>query len=226
MSRRKYFNDLLKPLVARQPRLVKRPNALIVLPVRHVLRAVAVESTLRGSGFTISTELRMTAASGFKGYFGELMRKSGYIPKHHFWQWNEDGLPNTALEAIERESLPLLMPLDDLDSAYRAFLDQIDPSQGGYHSCLYYYLLAFGQFEQAWPLINRQSGWFGTRELIELRFGELYPMLYERGDRLTRDEKRRVIASLHAQEERVIKEFKLEKYWQPSPFPAEEQELV
>lgn len=63
-------------------------------------------------------------------------------------------------------------------------------------------------------------------EVLDMKFGPLAPLLVERGDRLTTGEKRQVFASLHRQEERAIRAFKLERYWQPTPFPAEERGLA
>jgi len=226
VSHRTFFRRLVKPLLERQPRLVHVGSAVYVTPIRHVLRAIPVEATARGTGFTVSTELEPTAAGNERGYWGSMRHKSGYVPKRNFWLWNDASLPESVLQAIEDEALPVLLPLDDLETARQGFVDNYAEDQGAYDWVLAWFHLCCGDFEPAHALWSKTKGRGVIGEVLETKFGPLAPMLVARGDRLTADEKRQVFASLHQQEERAIRAFKLEKYWRPSPFPAEERGLV
>ena len=81
-------------------------------------------------------------------------------------------------------------------------------------------------FAAAHQLVSKFGGRAIAGEIALERFGPLGRAMIERGDRLNSDEKRTIIAMLHEQEARSIRNYKLEKYWEPSPFPAEEKGLV
>lgn len=221
MSRRSFFNRLVKPLLARQPQLVHVGSALYVTPIRHVLRAIPVQSTARGTGFVVSTELQPVSAGNDLGIWGAMWHKRGFVPKRHFWHWDDPALPEAVLQAIEAESLPVLFPLEDLQSARRGFVENYEEFQGAYDWILAWFHLCCGDFGLAHALWSKTGGKGVIGEVLDKKFGPLAPLLIERGDRLTPDEKRQVFASLHEQEARAIKVYRLERHWIPTPFPGE-----
>jgi hypothetical protein len=213
-------------ILERFPRLVFVGNTFYVTPIRHVFRAVPLQPTIRGSGFCATTELGTVAGRSGLPFWGFMIHKSGYVPKRNFWAWEDESLPHALHEAIITESLPFLLPLDDFEACRQAFIDEYEVSQGAYDWVLAYFHLCAGEFAAAHQLVSKFGGRTSAGEIVLERFGPLGPALIERGDRLTGEEKRIVIAMLHEQEARAIRNYKLEKYWQPSPFPAEEKGLV
>jgi hypothetical protein len=213
-------------ILERFPRLVFVGNTFYVTPIRHVFRAVPLQPTIRGSGFCATTELVTVAGECGATGWGYLIHKSGYVPKRNFWAWENETLPHALHEAIIAESLPFLLPLDDFEACRQAFIDEYEVSQGAYDWVLAYFHLCAGEFAAAHQLVSKFGGRTSAGEIVLERFGPLGLALIERGDRLTGEEKRIVIAMLHEQEARAIRNYKLEKYWQPSPFPAEEKGLV
>ncbi len=67
---------------------------------------------------------------------------------------------------------------------------------------------------------------FIPRRFIEGYMPEIASDLCNGFLRLPAIRKREAFAYLHEREAQTIRNLKLEKYWQPSPFPAEEQGLI
>jgi hypothetical protein len=57
-------------------------------------------------------------------------------------------------------------------------------------------------------------------------FGSRLDALMREGDGMDQKYKQEIFDLMHAQEALAIRNYKLEKYWQPSPFPADERGLV
>ena len=85
--------------------------------------------------------------------------------------------------------------------------------------------IAFGDFREAAEWLANDRGRYSHNCLDEHLPG-LADRLAGQGDDLTMEDKRALIDVLHQREAAAVKALKLEKYWQKTPFPAEEDGLV
>jgi hypothetical protein len=144
------------------------------------------------------------------------------------WLMSDPDYPDALRKAIENEMLPKIMKYTtwkkalDFETRSDIFGEKSDVR------ILLPYFLAQGEFSRAKNCLGDVIESYRQTALKD--FNNNYPglgdRLAEQGDKLSIDDKRALIAILHEREAAAICALKLEKYWQPTPFPAEEQRLV
>jgi hypothetical protein len=105
------------------------------------------------------------------------------------------------------------------------FVDRYRAEIWGYWRSLACFDLMLGEFDRVRANVVAPLG-RPVQEWLRKIFGDIGSRLIEKGAAITLDDKRTLMAQMHEREAQAIRNFKLEKYWQPSPFPAEEYGLV
>ncbi|MCA0316764.1 MAG: hypothetical protein LCH88_01725 [Proteobacteria bacterium] len=208
------------PILERFSELGFTGRWLVVKPLQHVFRGILLDATLprdeyRPQWFAIEMFGSVPSLSPMHGFF---LGRRGHGP---FSILDPRSLGRLADE-IERVALPRLRPIASIgDFIGHANLTEFSfPPVSDYP--LRYSVLeaARGNFKSArgiceW-LKSGRSGWTGPGLEDEYRpiLEDLYPLL--------RDEDRAGLARLlHAWEARNIATYRLERMWEPTPFPFE-----
>lgn len=208
------------PILERLPEFGFTKRWLVLKPVHHVFRGVLLDATLpkdeyRPRWFAVEIfrpSLNLTPMHGFH------LGQRGQGP---FSIVDPRSLDRFA-EEIERVALPRLRPIKTIDD----FIDHANLTEFGFRRVadnpLRYPVIeaARGNFESAlgiceW-LKSGRSGWTepGLEDEYRPILEDLYPLL-QCGDRVG------IARLLHGWEARTIAAYRLEKMWQPTPFPLE-----
>jgi hypothetical protein len=156
------------------------------------------------------------------GYFGK-DRLDDIAPG--FWLMIDSDYPQALRAAIEAEMLPFVAALADWEKARQWETDHDFHRDPPDPQIVLPYHLAQGEFKRAKECLDVPYQERLLRDYNKRHAG-LGDRLAKQGERLSRDDKRLLIALLHEREAAAIKAMKLEKHWIPTPFPAEEKGLV
>jgi hypothetical protein len=195
------------PLLKRNPDLALVGRLVVIKPVHHILRGISIDRRSFNSRLFVPTW-----AANF------LFQPNAFF--HYFWgkrvhgAWNIDvpDLAENLADAIERDALPILRSIVTIDDFVRfangAWAEDNKP----------YVDVALGDFKAAQSICDffaSLNGRYGIRqEEIEYVVRDLCP-------RIATNDRRGLAQVLHAYEAASVKQLKLEKLWEPTPFPIE-----
>jgi hypothetical protein len=221
------FKKFIKPLLNDDGRLAFSRNFIVVAPIRHVLLAIPFHPTSKKTGFHVTTEIEPVFESDGKRSLNCLFTRSGYWPKQNYWISDaEPDFPRSLHEAILEEVLPVLKGLDSVRAIRECFVDRYASGQTwGYWRSLACLDLMLGEFDRVRENVVAPLG-RPVQDWLRKVFGDVGGRLIDRGGAIAFEDKRALMAQMHEREAQAIRNFRLEKYWQPTPFPAEEQGLV
>lgn len=220
------FKKYVRPLLDAGHPLAFGRGALFVVPVGHVFLALAFHATSWKTGFKVTAEIRPVFAENRLPYLGFLFVQHAYWPKHNYWLSDKtENFPAPLLEAIAGEVLPVFRSLVTVEACRECFVDRYQANTTGYWDCLVGFDLMLGEFSVAAKRLATRPGDLAVPYYREC-FGSLLDELMLSGDAMDRGQKQKLFDRMHEQEAVAIRNFKLEKHWQPSPFPAEEKGLV
>lgn len=195
------------PLLERYSDLALIGRFLFLKPVRHILCSVCLDRRSSPNIFAVSTSANIafgTFADWPLGYGEDL-----YLHKR-LWDIRDEESIALLRDRIEQNVLPAFRQIQSLDD----FLIYTQSYSDRWH---YQYTstriaVAKGDFDDA---ISIMESAFADGRLTEKP--DYHDVL------LTRD-KLALTEFLHQSEASTIKQLKLEKYWQPTPFPLELQD--
>jgi len=199
---------LVRPLLQRNPDLALVGRWVVVKPVHHVLRAISIGRSSDPKSFV------PTCAANF------LFQPNARL--HFFWGTRIEGgwdvdvpeLAEKLADAIEREALPSLRSITAIDDfvrfAHGAWPEDHKP----------YVDVALGDFKAAQSMCDFFAGLNGH---YGIRQEECENVVRELCPRIAANDRRGLAQLLHAYEAASVKQLKLEKYWEPTPFPIELQ---
>jgi hypothetical protein len=198
----------MMPLLERHDDLALVGRMLIIKPVRHVLRFICIDRRSSPYIFVPDTAVNLSFLE-----FTDWSLSGGRTLYIHQRLWDIRDTESIELlrNMIEDEALPELRNINSIDDfvAYRSK----DPQNARYFVADHYLLtviaIAEGELDKAILIIDAALS--DGRQLKEPRF---YPALIAR-DRIA------LANFLHECEASTIKTLKLEKYWEPAPFPLE-----
>lgn len=197
---------LVQPLLQRNPDLALVGRWVIVKPVHHILRAISIGRSLDPKCFVPTWAANFLFQPNARLHFFWGTRMKG------FWDVDVPELAEKLADAIEREALPPLRSIITTDDfvrfAHGAWPEDHKP----------YVDVALGDFEAAQSMCDffaSLNGHYGIRqEECEHVFHGLCPLI-AKNDRIA------IAKLLHQHEAESVKRLKLEKYWEPTPFPIE-----
>lgn len=224
MTTAKDVRELVKPLLAQDDRIILRKRDLFVLPIRHFFRQIALGESRHKDVMRLYVSLipTFTPYDSFREASVDPMKK---WKKQSYQPTDAPGYPEAFVALIRDEIIPYLKrrsSFEQIRSSYRKW----NPS-------------TVRPFDEHWGLMAAAAGDFdeASRSLSNMRLHHkadflnahlpgLGDRLIKYGNDLPREDKRAIIDYLHQREREAVTCMKLEKYWQPTPFPAEEKELV
>jgi hypothetical protein len=211
----------VQPLLQRNPDLALVGRLVVVKPVRHILRGVSLGRSLDPLLFvpTWAVIFLFEPCDSFSYNWGERV----YGPSG-VWDISDPDLPETMCLAIEEEALPLLRRVKTIDDFVsftsrdrfpQTFLD-------GYELRKIFVDAALGDFGAARSICSFLATEQAKRKHL--------PRMQEEYDRVTKELCPLIAANdrpglarlLHGYEAQSVKNLKLEKFWEPTPFPIEQ----
>jgi hypothetical protein len=198
--------QLVKPLLQRNSDLGLVGRWVIVKPVHHILRGVSIDRRQDPKSFvpTWAANFLFQPNARFHFFWG--------TDVHGTWNVGVADVAEKLADAIEREALPTLRSMITVDD-FATFAKGAWPED---HKP--YVDAALGHFDAAQSMCGyfaTLNGHYGIRqEECEHVVNELCPLVTS-GDRPA------IARLLHRHEEQSVRRLKLDKLWQPTPFPIE-----
>jgi hypothetical protein len=200
--------QLVQPLMHRNPDLALVGRLVVIKPVHHILRGVLIGRSLDPKSFVPNWSAVSLFEPGahFHLFLGTRLRGR--------WDEGIPDLPIKLAKTIEKEALPVLRQIDTIDDfvnfANGAWVEDEKP----------YVDVARGDLAAAQSMcdfFSSLNGHFGIRqEECEHVVRDLCP-------RIVANDRRGLAQLLHKHEAEAVNRLKLDKLWEPTPFPIELQ---
>lgn len=226
MTSAREIEQIFGPLMKRNSCLAQiSPSYLWLHPVRHVALRVLIErSSDKGICWPQWTMLH-TFIPGWDlmngiGYRGGLVRPAS--SQETLWRWSDPTMIDTAITVIETHALPHLASIDSLQafwalyrgSAYRAAREW--PEDG------MIFEIAMGELDAArttWHSLEPQLS--ENRYPDDTFFQSRRNKIMTVAEPLLAGDRPALAKILHGWEADNIRGTKIERYWEPTPFPLE-----
>lgn len=203
---------LLSPLAERNPDVTYTKDRMIVMPVRHVFRSIALDRTSMKGYFrpvwSITDMLFTQTAPGVDDFI--LYHRYSNGPD--FYDLDEKTQSDMLCTQIEEITLPFLRSADSFEAYYRLRTHCLRPA-ASWPAVHFRLELAMGHFEIARYLAKKhRDDWFSrpdygkTQALVTLLDAEDYVG---------------IAALLHEWGAITARNFRIEQIWKPTPFPFE-----
>lgn len=215
---------LVKPLLERNDDLTLIGPWIILNPVQHVARAILIDRTGEAKRFRPKWGVvdLVEPLEIFPFNWGD---RFGH-PTHRLWEWTDPTIQAAFIEAVERDVLPLLRPIQTLDD-FVTFASSQERFPltffHGYHFRKVVVDAARGELDSARSicaeLASGRTRWSMPlmREKVEGITKRICPLL-------TADDRPGLVQLLREWEAYSVKNLGLEALWESTPFPLELQE--
>ena len=221
MASARQIKSCLKPLLDSNCDLILTDRSVIVLPVRHVLRAVLIDQTRSADCFRPRWYIHHLFSPRLWPHisWGEEIYRSNSVS----WSLSDTTAKSDLIHQIETVALPILRRIETLDDYLRTIMERWK-----WHHLInddwtrLPVELAMGNLEEARKLCEGHvftSSDPGSKEpdvwKAEAAGSKELCRLIRAGDVAG------AIAKLHDFERRTAAALKIEKHWQETPFPVE-----
>lgn len=212
----------VQPLLQRNHDLALVGRLVVLKPVHHILRGVYIDRSSIPDEFmpTWAVVFLFKPEASFSFNWGGRL----YNPSPGFWDVKNPATPEEMCAAIERVALPILRPIQTIDDFVAFTSKERFP-----HGCLerdklrkIYVDVARGDFESAREFCPEAVDGATTakiewiRETLERIAKTICPLL-------AANDRAGLTQLLRDCESSSVTSLKLEKYWEPTPFPLELQ---
>lgn len=225
--------QVVQPLLQRHSDLALVGRYLIIKPVNHFTRGVFIDRSMDSKSFTPSISVclaftgRETQGIGwgdkliylsFDGLDGDLAFQKKNDPFFTYWQIDRPENIKIMLRVIEVaiQSLRAIDSLEHMVAFAKRDENNFTPLEFKYFSRLLM-ALALGDLDEATQIIEgpdyRQ---IHIRQWMDHWHPTLYPALLA-------EDRQELAKFLHEMEAKTVRTLKLQKYWEPTPFPLELQ---
>lgn len=229
-------------LRANNPDVVLVGRRLVVMPLEHVLRSIWIDRVSNAQAFQIHWHANHLFKSGpFGGNWGQDI----YCPAGGGWRWDIPDLPELVESAISESVLPALRAVksikdyiglvnciednryakwEDIEKALTSPKMQVWSADGyprRYPEERVIVAAALGELDIAREYCERLESLRGSWQFNYLK-DEYEFVLENLKPLLGKNDHGAIAAFLHELERSKAKAYKLEKIWQPTPFPLEE----
>lgn len=208
------IRKMVKPLLERHSDLAMVGRFMVVGPIRHLRRGIYLDYCRTPQMFKSRTVVDILIPPSDAGYLG----RGDYFtdPGKGLWDATNPDAVQRFFDLLEDKILPKLRSTTTFDH-YRILTEQYRASGDYYDRDRFFEMLiatAVGNFDLAQSIVEPQPD-------VQLYLGELAPSFYPA--LLARD-RTEIAKILHAWEAQTIKTYKLEKFWEQTPFPLELQD--
>jgi hypothetical protein len=211
--------QVVQPLLQRNPDLALVKRYVIITPVRHILRGINLMRSMDPSLF-----IPAWAVIFLFEPIDSLSLNWGQRIYKVTWDVTSPELPTKMCEAIEEQALPLLRPIKTIDDFVgfatkerfrHTYLDL-------YEHRKIFVDIARGDLDSARSICEYMATEHAKRRYLPLKMDEEYNRITKELCPLIAANDRPGLARLlHKYEEGSVRAMKLEKYWEPTPFPIE-----
>ena len=211
--------EVVRPLLERNADLALVGRLIVIKPVHHLLRGVYVDRSLNPLSFapTWSVILLSDVQKGFGFLWGERVRgRQGY------WQTTDPDVSSAMCEAIEQEALAPMRSIKTFDDFIDLTSKLRNPRR---HLDLFPIArltvdIARGDLVAAEAICRYLKTKEGKSEYVYME--ERYARAVQELCPLVAANDRAGLANiLHSYEAQSVKNLKIEKYWERTPFPIE-----
>ncbi len=222
------IKHVVGPLLQANPDLVRTKRLIALKPIRHLFRGLFLDRSSTKGAFFIQWFTMALCEPNIIIHFNFGARV--YSGGRGLWRYDDPEVPQLLKSQVEAIALPKLKPIETIEDFYHLtrvgehFDDR--PESGG--SSLKGRELkriiieaAMGDFETAditSARLLKVPNYWSTEPFVrpnyELVSQKLCPLIAAR-------DRAGIGALLREWEESSVKKLKLEKYWEPSPFPVE-----
>jgi len=224
LTTQKQLEQLVKPLLKEDPSLLLRGRFLMLTPIQHHVCSLLIDRSSTPEEFVVEVRPKFLALAGNKGPF-RMAWPSFFWPYDRFWRVDEPEYPLNRRMQLKYSLIPELKELHPFFRFRNYSRTYFDERMSGFLQQEMLLSIAHGEFNDAAEWMAKD--WrHEPRKLINSYIEGLGDRLADKGGGISMEDKRALVAILHESESTAIHAMKLEKYWQPSPFPAEEQGLV
>jgi hypothetical protein len=214
------IRKLLKPLLARHPDLFMVGRDIFVRPIRHISRAIILDRTSDPTRFAPTYHVSMTCHWIMIQWHRQLKHAP---PGSVIWRWNHPDMPESLFTAIEDQALPALRAASTFADV-EAFAAQ-NPwgyPLDAYHEPAMLFYAASGDKVRAQAKAHLlRNAWKTVDPKASPGIQHQIALLRAIRDGIAADDWQGVAHALHELERAVMAYWKLEPYWEPSPFPLE-----
>jgi hypothetical protein len=209
-----------QPLLQRNSDLALVGRLVVIRPVHHILRGIYIDRMSDPLIFRPiwAVVFLFEPRQSFSFNWGERV-----YPCSGLWKLGDPTMPNTMAEAIEQQALPLLRPIQSIDD----FAGFTTKERFPYTPLNFYELrkvfvdVARGDLDAARSICEFLITDRGKRKHL--------PRMQEEYDRITKilwplvaaNDRPGLARLLHEFEAGSAKDMKLDKIWEPTPFPIE-----
>lgn len=213
--------QVVQPLLQRNPDLALVGRMIVVRPVHHLLRGVFVDRSLDPDDFvptrTLSTLFQPATKIGFS--WGDRV----YAPDGK-WDINDAGLMAMMCEAIEKEALPLLRPIKTIDDFVKFTSKERFPHEylDLYDLTKIFVDVARGELAAAESICTYLATDGAKKRYLTPRPERYIRATTELCPLIAANDRAGLARLLHSYEAETVKNLKLDKLWEPTPFPIEQ----
>ena len=212
----------IQPLLQRNPDLALAGREIIIRPVHHILRGICIDRSLDADLFVPTWFVMSMFTPNDSITFGWGDRI--YRPTPGRWNINDPQASPLMCDEIERLALPRLRRVQTIDDLikfasrrrFKNFCLDLDESRK------IYFDIARGDFQSARKLCALIAGIAKTTNVNWMRedYGKIAKTL---GPLLAANDRAGLAQALRDCEAYSAKKLKLERLWEPTPFPLELQ---
>lgn len=226
MTTQVQIQRLVRPLARSFPELVPMKNGAVIVPMAHLFRKVEVEPSRGGDRFKLGWTVwpLFCKYAVFPFTFSEPVFSRDKVQ----WKCSSENVGHFLQKEVEDVCLPSLKSIETIDqlcnieNSYISF-DRFFTSDDRFGIFIDAARGDLNQAEARCERVLSQAGMdhWTKYELMRLEYDNIvnvfYPLLRARDPKAIGDQMR-------AWECDTLRALKLEQYWQPTPFPFEEEE--
>jgi hypothetical protein len=212
--------QVVQPLLQRNPDLALVGRMIVVMPVHHLLRGIYVDRSSDPDDFvptrTLSTMFQPEKTIGFS-WGGRVYAPDGK------WDINDASLMAMMCEAIEKEALPLLRPIKTIDDFVEFTSRERFPHEylDLYDLTKIFVDVARGDLAAAESICNYLATDGAKKRYLTPRPERYVRATTELCPLVAAKDRVGLARLLHSYEAESAKNLKLDKLWEPTPFPIE-----
>ncbi|HZO45314.1 MAG TPA: hypothetical protein VFB68_05440 [Xanthobacteraceae bacterium] len=212
--------QVMQPLLERNTDLTLVGRLVAIKPVRHILRGISIGRSLATNLFVPSWAVIFL----FEPRVNFPLNWGGRVYGPGAWDLIEhDDLPNMMRDAVEKEALPLLRPIQTIDDLVEFASEERFPNTylNLYEHRKIFVDVARGDLDSAHSICEYMATERAKRRYLPNMREEYDRIAKELCPLIAADDRPGLARLLHKYEEGSVRAMKLEKYWEPTPFPIE-----
>jgi hypothetical protein len=212
----------VRPLIDRNPDLALVGRMVVVRPIHHILRGIVFARGIYAEQFRPiwAVIFLFEPSDSLSSNWGE----SVYDRRGTWKIADHDDLPTEMCKAIEEQALPLLRPIKTIDD----FVGFATKERFRHtHLDLYEHRKIFvdiarGDLDSAHSICEYMATDSAKKRYLPMKMDEEYDRITkELCPLIAKNDRVGLARLLHKYEEGSARAMKLEKYWEPTPFPIE-----